>query len=374
MKVLVINYEFPPIGGGAGKVTERLAEKLVKKGFKITVLTSGYKNLSGMSINRGIKILRLKTLRSNIGYSSTLEKISFIISALFIINTLVNMEKPNLIHAHFAIPSGIVAYYIKRRYSIPYIITSHGGDIPGFSPEATVYFRLFNWFFKKVWRSADAIIALNDELANKVRRIYKPEKVEVIPNGIDIVYKKCENRKDTYFRILYVGRYSKQKNLGFLISALKDLKESNWELFLIGDGPERGELEKLIRLNHMNDRVHLLPWMSRDELSKFYCMSDVFCIASINEGIPVAGLEAMANGLAIVASNNGGNRQIVEDGVNGFLFELGDKQDLINKLGILMNDKLKLRKMQKESMKRAMKFDWEKIAEQYSEIYEKYSS
>ena len=373
-KVLCLNYEYPPIGGGAGRVTRVLSELLSRMGYKICVLTSGFRSMVGVSEEYGCRVVRLRTLRKHPGYSNTLEKISYVLSAILYTHKVIQEFKPDFVHAHFAIPSGIVAYYIKKRYSIPYMISSHGGDLPGFTPETRVYFRLFNSVFRVVWRNASEAVVLNSELAEVVRKHYRIH-AHVIPNGV------FTQKGDIGFdvdpgnvKLLFVGRLNRQKNVEFLIRALSEAKFRNWTLFIAGDGPLREKLEKMVRDSGLSGRVVFRGWLGDSELRDYYRSCDILCLPSVNEGIPMVGLEAMAGGMALLVSDNGGNRELVDDAKNGFVFKQGDCEDFLLKLGEMVSDPVRLEEMKRYSIKKVKDFDWENIARMYSEVYEKFRS
>ncbi len=134
MRILVINYEYPPIGGGGGFVTRDIVEHMVTKGAKVTVLTSGYKGLNKRENINGVDVIRVPVLlRNKREVASLMSMVSYIPSS--IIKALFSGARGtyDIINTHFAVPSGPAGQILARAFRIPNVLSIHGGDI--FNPD-----------------------------------------------------------------------------------------------------------------------------------------------------------------------------------------------------------------------------------------------
>ena len=132
MNILIINYEFPPIGGGGGIATYYIARELVRKGHAVSVLTSHFRELRWRETLEDIEIFRAPVLRKRRDYCSVFEMASFILTSLPMLVALLLTRNFDLIHIFFGVPSGPLGYVAKKLFGIPYLIRMGGGDVPGF--------------------------------------------------------------------------------------------------------------------------------------------------------------------------------------------------------------------------------------------------
>ncbi|HRW22678.1 MAG TPA: glycosyltransferase, partial [Bacteroidales bacterium] len=145
MKLLVLNYEYPPLGGGAGQISKSISEGLALLGHDITVLTTWYEALAETETLNNVKIIRLKSKRKFVYRSNPFEMTSWIYHAKKFLKEHLKTEKYDLVFANFALPGGEVAYSIKLKFRIPYVIISHGHDIPWFAPEQMIWYHIFTY-------------------------------------------------------------------------------------------------------------------------------------------------------------------------------------------------------------------------------------
>lgn len=372
MRILIINYEFPPIGGGAANASAQIAKELAKLGEQVKVLSSYFKGLNREEERDGYEISRALALRYRLDRSSPLEMVTFIFGGVILALKIVKEFKPQVVIAFFGIPCGPLAYLIKKINNTPYIISLRGGDVPGFSPEELRgYHFILKPAIKHLWKEADRIVANSQGLKELALKTYPEGKIDVIPNGVDLEAfrpphsKKSEGSKT----LLYVGRMTKQKGISFLIEAIPFLSKKV-RLELVGDGPLRGRLESLVKRLGVYERVHFSGWLSQDELIKKYQQADLFVLPSLDEGMPNCILEAMACGLPIVATYVSGSRELVQSGVNGFLVSSRDREGLIVAIEEILKDESLRRQMGEKSLDLASKYSWSRVAKGYLIICE----
>lgn len=376
MKILIINYEFPPLGGGAATATQHIAKEMSAMNYEIVVLTTWYNGLKEDEVRDGYRIIRIRSLRKRISRSNPLEMISFVILALFHIPGILRIWRPDKIIAFFAIPSGIIAYALKMVYSINYIISLRGGDVPGFNVKNL---NIYHWFSrpltKRVWKNAEYIIAnsnglkkLAEQTAHKIRK-----KVYVIQNGVDLEqFNHNAPHEQNKITILFVGRLTEQKGISSLVEAVKKITNQCPELYnvfcckIIGDGPLKNKLEESVKKNGLLDIIKFIGWLPREALPMYYQHANIFVLPSSDEGMSNAILEAMASGLPIITTNVSGNEDLVKNNENGII--INNDKELSSALITLIKDPELRKKFGQKSQKISEDYFWRKTALQYLQL------
>lgn len=331
------------------------------------LVTTHYRGLKYEEIINGTRIFRIKSLRKRQETCETLEMASFILSAIPFILKLTKKNKYNLIHCHFAIPTGIIAYIVKKLSGLDYIITTHGSDIPGYNPER---FQLEHKFtkplLKSIMKKAKAVIAPSEYLKGLIEKNVCPGTViTVIPNGIKPNMFSVDKQKNNW--ILMSGRLLERKGFQYALKALKDISLPAWEVHIAGDGPHRNELERLAK--EIKNKVVFHGWLHRGhaELKNLYECSKVFILPSEAENASIALLEAMNAELAIVTANTTGCCETVgntallvnprdTNGIKDAILQLTQNNSLIKELG---------QKARKRSIEN---YSWDDIIDEYTKI------
>jgi glycosyltransferase involved in cell wall biosynthesis len=373
MRILILNSEYPPIGGGAGNASAHIAAQLEMMGHTVAVVTAQFGALPAKEKHGGVTVYRVPALRRRQDRSNPLEQIAFIISASFWTISLMSSFQPDVTLAFFGVPSGAVAWVLKTFYNIPYIISLRGGDVPGFRPyDFRVYHQLMAPFLRTIWKSAARVVANSNGLRQLANAFDARFEIPIIPNGIDLHAYTSTKRDWSFPRLLSVGRIVHQKGLDLAMRALGGLKELIWEWRIAGDGPQMHVLQSLAKELGIEDRVHFLGWQSREQLMDCYQQSNVFLFPSRHEGMPNAMLEAMASGLPVIASCIAGSEELVLDGKTGFLFPSEDLESLQSVLKKMLSDPALREQMGSASRLHAeASYSWESTARQYALLLEK---
>jgi glycosyltransferase involved in cell wall biosynthesis len=329
MRLLILNYEYPPIGGGAGNAAWFLCREWGRQGHYVDIVTTWFAGLDETSKeSERITVHRVKSLRKKNEQSNPVEMLSYVLKGYGRAYDLLKDNQYNRIIAFFSIPSGIIAYRLWKRKGIPYIVLLRGGDVPGFLPGQL---GLFHWitlpFTKKIWRRAGCVIANSTGLAGLAAKTARKIDVlvDIVPNGVDTdFFSPAPYFPAGPFTFLFVGRFSVQKNILVLLDQFeKYVGHSGGRLLLVGDGPKKKDIERRVASSPvLIHSVTLYPWCSKEALLRFYQLAHCFVNPSLYEGLPNALLEAMACGLPVIASNVGGNNELVKPAINGFLFDL----------------------------------------------------
>jgi glycosyltransferase involved in cell wall biosynthesis len=368
--ILLINYEFPPLGGGAGNASAQIASHLAAQGMAVTVVTSAFGDLPRREIKNGVEILRIPTLRRYREKCSVIEMMIFLFSSLIFTLLRARRLRPDVTLAFFGIPCGPAALLLRWFFKIPYIVALRGGDVPGFLPEQlSVFHRLTNWLTRIIWHNAAALTANSNGLAELARNFDVKTPLHVIPNGVDRQFffeRSAPTQKP--LRALFVGRLTRQKRIERLISVFTCLQpKSHMSLTIVGDGPERQALETLAS-ELPQKRVQFLGWRDREQLTGLYREHDIFVLASDYEGMPNVVLEAMASSLAVVATPSAGTVELVLNGHNGYLVEASHPGEFEGRLLLLDADRTHLLELQRAASVTAASHTWDDVAAAYGAL------
>ena len=368
MKILVLIHEYPPVGGGGGHVALDIASGLKKRGYEIVILTSHFGDLPKEEIANGMRIIRVPSLRREAFRASFLSMAAYIASGLWACLRLTKEWRPDIVHVHFAVPGGVLAWAFSRLTKIPYILTAHLGDVPGGAPEKTD--KWFCWIFPlthRIWRDAKRVVAVSEFTRQLALKHYDVD-VDVIHNGVDLsLFSAGEIEVNTPPRIVFAGRFAEQKNPLQIVRTLTILKDLPWQCVMIGDGHLGETIKAEVQANGLSERFLFPGWIRPEEVQAWLSKSDILFMPSLSEGLPVVGVQALAVGLAMVVSNIGGFVDLVDEGENGFLLEtpLAFEQRLRN----LLSSPLELKDFRLASKKKSELFALDFIVSQYEEIF-----
>jgi glycosyltransferase involved in cell wall biosynthesis len=369
MRILTIIYEFPPIGGGGGRAAYDICRELASRGHDVTVLTAHMHGLPLEDNRDGIRLIRIPSLRTETFRANFFTMLAYVLAGLWAGLRLIYMVRPEIIHTHFAVPSGALAWMLSVLTGIPYILTAHLGDVPGGVPEKTgKWFRWLEPFTRPIWKRAKKVIAVSDFTRQLAIQHYAVN-VEVIPNGVDVErLVPSEIKLNTPVQLVFAGRFVYQKNPVSIVNALSKLKDLNWSCSMLGDGPMLDEVKRAIETNDMNDRFDLPGWVTPEDVLEHFSKSDILFMPSFSEGLPVVGVQALAKGLAIVASRIGGFLDLVDENKNGYLIDVHDKPAFSQTLRAMISDPQLLLKLRKASLEKSRDFDIQKVADRYQAI------
>jgi len=386
MRILILNYEHPPIGGGGGRLAAKVGSGLVRRGHQVRVLTAGMKHLPVESMEQGMEVRRLRALRRRQDTCSVPEMAAWVAVAISALLGEIRRWKPDVLHVHFAVPTGAVAWVASKITGVPYVLTAHLGDVPGGVPEQTG--NLFRWiqpFTVPIWRGAAATTAVSSFVAGLAQRAYGADGIlpRVILNGIELPQPPLLEVHHPP-RLLMVGRMSLQKNPLLAIRALALLRELPWRCTMIGDGPLLAEVREEAERLGISERVEFKGWATADEVNDSMRQADILLIPSLSEGLPMVAVEALTQGVAIVGSRIGGladvTRESDESDEPGKLGESGEQQNarlfdlaegpqgMADALTPLLKDPQSLMRAREASLALAPRFDLNKVLDDYEEV------
>lgn len=310
-KVLMLSYEFPPLGGGGARVVNSLTQELCKLDQPIDLVTMGIRGQSDEHGPQKLEIARIPCFRSNSSVCYAHEMIPYILLGLPYLLRKIRGERYLINHTHFVFPDGVLAWLLFKTTGLPYVITAHGSDVPGYNPDRFAFLhRLLRPIWLAVTNSAACILCPSRHIESLLLKANPAAKTMVMPNGIDT--NRFQPGSDRSNSILVVTRMVKRKGVQYLIDALADW-EGHPEVNIVGDGPYLDTLKALAKRS--NVRANFLGFIDNKspEFKRLLESSRYFVFTSSAENFPVVLLEAMAAGLAIVTTNDTGCAEVVGD-------------------------------------------------------------
>ncbi len=371
MKIGIVCY---PTFGGSGVLATELGKALAQKGHMVHFIT--YQ-----------QPVRLNGFIPNIFYHEvqvpTYPLFDYPPYETALASTMVDVIKNNkldLLHVHYAIPHASAAYMAKQilkkeGYEIPVITTLHGTDITLVGRDKT-YAPVVTFSINE----SDAITAVSENLKQETFKHFEITKdIEVIVNFVD-VSRFSRKPIDAFKKViapngerilLHASNFRKIKRVQDVVKIFAAVnKELPSKLLFVGDGPERSTAEDLGRELGVCDEIRFLG--KQEQMEDIMAIADLFLLTSEYESFGLAALEAMAAGVPVVSTNAGGLSEIITDGENGHMSDVGDVDSMSKQaLAILKDDKI-LKQFKKNATDHAKKFDISKIIPLYEKLYERF--
>ena len=380
MNVLILNHEYPPLGGGAGRASAHIAQELVGMGDHVDVLTTSFGDLPAFAVEHGVQVYRVAGRRAtNLQNKVLLNSLSYLTRGSGKMRELAKQRTYDVVHCFFTVPAGVLGARMKRKSKTPLVVSLRGSDVPHHNPDE------FHWpmlalrpLVKRIWRQADCVVALSEGLAALARRTLPHFDFPVIYNGVDAtLFRHPEHQPDEPrgepVRLVSASRLVELKGLQYLIRALAELKAEGCRRFtwrIIGDGHYRSTLERLVRDCGLDDRVEFLGEQRHEDLPLLYQDADIFVLTSLAESFGQAFAEGMACGLPILGTTVGGIPEVVIDGENGLLVAPRDVAGTKRALRRLIEDRDLRARMRGANIARVRTlFSWREVARQYRDLY-----
>ena len=370
MKIGIVCY---PTFGGSGVLATELGLGLAKKGHQIHFIS--YKRPARLNtFHKDVFLHEVRSLEYPLfefpPYASTL--------ASKIVDVAIH-EKLDVLHVHYAVPHAAVAYLAKnilksKGVNLPVITTLHGTDITligmDHSMASVVEFSI---------NQSNEITAVSHALKEQTLSSFDIKKdINVIHNFIDI--ERFRRRENPSFKsdiapngekiIVHTSNFRKVKRVDDVVKVFSKIRQSiPAKLLLVGDGPERRNIEELCRqLGTCGDITFL---GKQDAVEEILSLADLFILPSQKESFGLAALEAMACEVPVISSDIGGLPEVNEDGRTGFLCKVGDVEKMANKSLLLLEDENLLSTFRKNARTKAESFSLSFILPQYEHLYER---
>ncbi len=377
-RILLINYEYPPLGGGGGISSEILAREWAKDS-EVHVLTSSFKDLPMFEKRDGVSIYRSRVFFRRFRDTATfISMISFLVSGFLKGISLMKRNEYTVINTHFAVPSGPLGMILGKLFKTKNILSLHGGDIfdpsKKLSPHRNVLFKVI---VKCILHQADFIIAQSTNTKNNALEYYKINRyIHIIPLAFsrpDFAKKSRHEMhiKQHEFVVVSIGRLVKRKAFDDAIRTISEIQSDRIHLYIIGEGPERQYLQSVIREQNAGDRVTLVGYVNDNEKYNYLANADLMLMTSLHEGFGIIFQEAMHFGLPIVCTNNGGQLDLLKHEKNALLCNVGSVDECAESVDRLMKQRALYNRCSRNNKKDIKKYYSEEIAGQYMNLFMK---
>ncbi|AMM50173.1 N-acetyl-alpha-D-glucosaminyl L-malate synthase [Rufibacter sp. DG15C] len=368
MKIGIVCY---PTFGGSGVVATELGKALAQKGHKIHFITYS-------------QPARLEFFNENLFYHEVnipayplFQYPPYELALASKMVDIVQYEKLDVLHVHYAIPHASAAYMAKqilktKGIQIPVITTLHGTDITLVGKDAS-YEPVVTFSINQ----SDAVTSVSEDLKTETYKHFPITKdIVVIPNFVNI--ERFQKQRKDHFKaaiapfgeklLVHTSNFRGVKRIGDIIKIFSKVRQViPSKLLLVGDGPERPKMENLCRKLGICQDVRFLGKL--EAVEELLSVADVFLMPSEKESFGLAALEAMACEVPVISSNAGGLPELNIHGVTGFVSKVGDVKDMVkNTLFLLQDDQLPTFKA--NALARAKEFEISKIVPMYEEVYQ----
>jgi glycosyltransferase involved in cell wall biosynthesis len=378
VKILFVNYEYPPLGGGGGVALSHLVNELSQM-HEITVLTSGAPGLPKTEQQGGATIHRARVLgRHSRAVASMISMYSFYYSGYWRGLRVLKNDHVDLINTWFAVPSGPTGLRLSEKMKTHHVLTLIGGDVydpsKWYSPHRNLFLRSV---VRSVMGQSRRCTAISTDVRDRARELFGREiSIDVLPLPIARPRYRPADRmmldldRDAFYCIT-VGRLIPRKRLGLLLEGFAKSFDPNLRLLLVGEGPEEKRLRKRVEELQLAKRVQFLGALPDEKKFQYLANSDAYVCVSSHEGFGLAFLEAMACGLPVIAPNTGGQRDFLIHGKTGLTIE-PDGEDVLRRINELLDSPEKTIEMREHNRYYVERFYAETVAEIWSETFQRY--
>ena len=369
MRIGIVLY---PTFGGSGVLATELGKALAKKGHQVHFISYS-------------QPARLEAFVENIFYHEVyipqyplFQHAPYETALAGKIVEIVRSNHLELMHVHYAIPHASAALLAKmilkeEGLNMPVVTTLHGTDITLVGREAS-YEPVVTWSINQ----SDAVTAVSDSLVRDTLKHFAVKRpIRMIPNFID--FERFNKKPRQHFKdliapnneriLVHTSNFRKVKRVEDVVRIFDIIQQKiPAKLLLIGDGPERSNIEKVCRELHVCDKVTYLG--KQEAIEEILSICDLFILPSESESFGLSALEAMACEVPVISSNAGGLTEVNIDGVTGFLSDIGNYEEMAGNALTLLQDDAMLIQFRKNALEQAKTFDLNSILNQYVAVYE----
>jgi glycosyltransferase involved in cell wall biosynthesis len=371
LHICMITSEFPPTSGGVGYFVYHLSKKLVERRHRVTVITRGSASKTKIATVEGFKVFKVPFIPF---YPFHVLLLGKSVNKLF-----QSMESEfDVVHLHTPMPLPI-------KTSLPTITTVHTPmkidvryhEISNFYSlaERVQSMVVYPLIESKLFTVSKMITSVSWSVAEELREYgLNPNHISVVGNGVDEkAFSPSPNRKPAETYVLYTGVLRGRKGLFDLIACAGQVCEvfSDVRFFVCGRGPFLRDLECKVRKMGLQRRIVFLGYVERDKLIQIYQNATIQVVPSYYEGLPTVLLEAMSCGLPVVATNIGGNNEVISSGLNGFLVPPRRPEEMADSILKLLADSTlreRIGRAARETIEK--RYTWDKIADNIVKCYE----
>ena len=368
MRILMASdYYHPlPLGGGEKRMHE-IAKRLAKNN-EIHLITRRLAGTTGYERHQGVHIHRVFVPSKGIALESPINGLFFMLTAFL---KALSLGPFDLYAPHQFFPL-IPMWAVARLRGKPVNATIHDVYAEGWAKQYGLKGSLMALFERVTLKLPyDRVTTVSASAREKLLACGVPaERIEIIPNGVDLeAFDGVEVEKSERPRVIYVGRLIGYKHVDDLLVAFSKL-DLDAELYIVGEGPERKNLEDLAKKLKIDRNVTFTGFVDERKKIELLKSSHVLVLPSSTEGFGIAVIEAWASRTAVIVSDISALHELVEEGKTGLSFKLGDIEDLRAKLKQVLKDEKLQNKLSKNGHDLVReKFTWDKVASKVEKTY-----
>jgi glycosyltransferase involved in cell wall biosynthesis len=378
MRILVCNYEYPPLGGGGGVITAHLVTELARR-HEVTVLTSGALGLARDEVEAsGVRVVRAAVpFRTQATVATLTSMAGFLVAGLAAGRRLVAGAAFDVVNTHFVLPTGPVGDTLAQAARVPNVLSLHGGDL--FDPTKRLSphrHRVLRAWIRRLLRRADMVVGQSSNTLENMRRFYTPHARAIrIPLGIPrpsapVAVRERYGCRDRDVVLVTVGRLVARKAVDQSLAMMEAFRGTDVRLLVMGSGPQGHALRAEARRRGLDGQVRFLGQVDDEAKFGVLAMADVYVSTSQHEGFGLVFLEAMACGLPVVCYDHGGQCDFLRDEETGFLVPLNDLGRFTERCRLLVERPDVRRVMGATGRRRAADFYIDQCASRYEAVFD----
>jgi phosphatidylinositol alpha-1,6-mannosyltransferase len=379
MRILILDNEFPPLGGGTGVVNYQLMKELDQhEQIQVDLVTSSRTRNQYESEQFGAhsRIFKVPVDNKNIHHSSNVELLRYTSRGMRQALRLMRQQPYHLCWAFATVPAGFIALYLQLRTGLPYILITQGPDIPWHERRYYPLYPILLPIIQFIWHRASMVTAPSSTSRQLIARTSPRLPVKIIHNGVEIerftpapelLSQRGRRRLITF---TCSGRLIEHKGQQHLLEAADLLNHRGYtgqfRIVLVGTGDNEQQLRDQCARLTLDNTVTFTGLMARGDMPRLYTEADVFVLPSYNEAMSLALLEALASGLPVVVTKTGGTAELVKD--NGFIVPWANPVALADVLERFLRQPALCQQMGAQSHEIAQGFSWQATAQAYLDL------
>jgi glycosyltransferase involved in cell wall biosynthesis len=385
LRILLLNYEYPPLGGGAGIASAALAQRLASRGVIVDVVTSRPEEtldaersagLPCVTVAPNLTLFRVWSRRRGIHQAGFFGAGSYLCSAVPVARRLLRTRRYDIVHIYFSLPTGALIPALPLG-AIPVVVSLRGSDVPGYderNAKLVLAHRVLRPLTRWIWRRASRVVPVCDSLGVLARKTSPSLEYTVIGNGVDLdLFRPGSNsssRASSPVRCLAVARLIERKGVSDLLRAWSLLPRGRYSLEIAGEGPQSDSLRALATELRVDADVRFAGPLDREEIAARCRHSDLFVLTPHEEAFGNVFAEALAAGLPVIGSNIGAIPDLVQHGENGVLVAPGDSAAIALAITELGEDPARRAQIATRNRARAESMlSWDSAADRYLSLY-----
>lgn len=375
MRILMLDNEFPPLGGGTGVVNYHLLEEFARHpDVWVDLVTSSRTRGSyeQEQFAERIAIYKVPVDNQNIHHSTNVELLRYSGRGLRLSYELARRKRYDLSFAFAGVPAGAMSYALRLLTGLPYIVSLQGPDVPGFEARYNTIYPVLKPILRRVWADAAYVTAISEAHRDLAHQLMPHLPIPIIYNGVDDrSFTPRTSRPEGPIHLICVGRLIERKGQHHLLEAFAQLRAGRAEplrLTFVGTGDAEDQLKGLAAGLGIAEDVSFLGFVAREAMPAVYHTADLFVLPSQSEGMSIALLEAMAAGLPVVVSDTGGTSELVRADQNGQIVPWADVPALVAALARMLAQRERWGAMGAASRATALQFRWEAVAQEYLDL------